>query len=285
MGKPPFMQVWVADFLAETAHLSAEQIGAFVRLLLTMWAHGGSLSSDTVQLARIAHVDRRSWKLIWPRISSLFEVRPDSISNARLTAEYEKATSKSAQRSASGQRGGHAKALKDKEAGLANASALPWHSSDTEIEKKVDDDPYATAASSLVGRDVVTFREKILTIIGVDPSGRTGPGGGRLGGQGDMMIAGGWVKDLGLTEEECLAEIAVVMQRKGGAPPSSFRYFSGAMQELAALKKQPGANTTTIKRSGRHGRHQSDRDIRRLADDLSAGHAHLEADGRDPFPG
>jgi len=125
VSSTPFMQLYVADYLADTQDLSTEEHGAYLLLLITMWRHGARLPNDGKKLARIARVSPRKWSAIWSEISRFFVERGDEITNKRLEFEHEKALAKSEKRSTAGARGGAAKALKNNKTGLANASGLP----------------------------------------------------------------------------------------------------------------------------------------------------------------
>ena len=137
MASPPFMQLYVADFLADTQHLTTEEIGAYLLILMTMWRAGGRLPHDQKVLARSARLSGRSWASAWERIGPLFIITEGQITQKRLAKEFEKAMQKSAVRSQSGKRGGDAKALKTKEPTLAKATVLPQHLLQTsDIRKK-----------------------------------------------------------------------------------------------------------------------------------------------------
>jgi len=138
MTATPFMQLYVADYMGDTQHLTTEQHGAYLLLLMTMWRHGGRLPNDASKLARIARVNLRRWHSVSPEVMAFFTVEGDAITQKRLSEEYQKATSISEKRSASGKAGGEAKALKSKQQGLANAIVLPQHSQipDTRSKKE-----------------------------------------------------------------------------------------------------------------------------------------------------
>lgn len=131
MSERPFMQLYVSDYLGDTRHLSCEQHGAYLLMLMTMWNAGGSLPNDDVKLSRIVCLSVKKWRSIKDDILSFFDVSEASISHNRLTNELRKSERKSELRASAGAAGGAAKSLKDKQARLANARVLPCHSPDT----------------------------------------------------------------------------------------------------------------------------------------------------------
>lgn len=138
MSSVPFMQMYWADYFGKTGHLTCEQHGAYLLLLGQMWTGGGTLPNDAAKLARLARCTPARWAKVAPEILSFFEVEGTVLTNKRLTNELEKAREKSIKRADAGKRGGDAKALKDKEPALANATpnavALPCHSPEPEPE-------------------------------------------------------------------------------------------------------------------------------------------------------
>lgn len=128
----PFMQLYVADYLGDTRHLTTEQHGAYLLLLMTMWRAGGSLPDDDRKLARLVGCTGSRWAKIRAEVMEFFVSSEGSITNPRLTLELEKASEKAIKRAEVGSRGGKAKALKYNEARLPKASVLLWHSSEPE---------------------------------------------------------------------------------------------------------------------------------------------------------
>jgi len=126
------MQLYVADYLGDTRHLTTEQHGAYLLLLMTMWRADGRLPNDTKKLARIAGCTASRWAKISEEVLAFFEADGADLTNRRLMLELKKASEKAIKRAEAGTRGGHAKALKDKDTRLANASDLPCHSSEPE---------------------------------------------------------------------------------------------------------------------------------------------------------
>jgi uncharacterized protein YdaU (DUF1376 family) len=130
------MQLYVGDYLRDTRHLTAEQHGAYLLLLMAAWNAGGKLPNDPRKLARLAACTPSRWAKIADDLMEFFEVDGDHITNRRLSLELKKASEKSIKRAEAGTRGGQATALKSKEPKAANATVLPQHSSEPEPEKK-----------------------------------------------------------------------------------------------------------------------------------------------------
>jgi len=129
------MQLYVGDYLRDTRHLTAEQHGAYLLLLMAAWNAGGKLPNDPRKLARLAACTPSRWAKIADDLMEFFEVDGDHITNRRLSLELKKASEKSIKRAEAGTRGGQATALKSKEPQAANATVLPQHSSEPEPEK------------------------------------------------------------------------------------------------------------------------------------------------------
>lgn len=131
MSERPFMQLYVSDFVGDTLYLSTEQVGAYLLLLMAMWNAGGSLPDDEGKLARVARMSVKKWRAVAPDLMAFFDVSGGAVRHNRLTKELQKSEGKSKSRASAGERGGRAKALKNKERDLANATDLLWHSPDT----------------------------------------------------------------------------------------------------------------------------------------------------------
>ena len=121
MSDTPFMPLWVADFLADTMDLGAKEVGAYMLLLMALWSRDGYLPADQKKLQRVARCGR-DWPKIWDALQGYFQTDGERIWNRRLLEEATKVAAKRAVNAHSGARGGRAKALNRKEAGLANAT-------------------------------------------------------------------------------------------------------------------------------------------------------------------
>jgi uncharacterized protein YdaU (DUF1376 family) len=100
-----YMPLWIGDYLADTTHLTTEQHGAYLLLLMAYWRKGGPLPADEPTLARIAKMTTHKWKATRPIMVALFIEENGVWRSKRADAELEKANALKAARSASGKRG------------------------------------------------------------------------------------------------------------------------------------------------------------------------------------
>ncbi len=90
MSAPPYMKLYVAEWTADTQHLTCEQDGAYGRLVRAMWRAEGSLPADPVLLARIAGLEPRRWREISPQVLELFTLKDGKLAHKRLAKEAKK---------------------------------------------------------------------------------------------------------------------------------------------------------------------------------------------------
>lgn len=110
MSKNPYMPLWIPDYLADTKHLSTEQHGAYLLLLMSMWVHDGSLPRDDAKLSRIVGMSLKRWYRISDDVLGLFITNADTqtISHKRVSKELRKIAVKSEVRQTAGRKGGSA---------------------------------------------------------------------------------------------------------------------------------------------------------------------------------
>lgn len=91
MGKPPAYQMYAADFAMDTARMTAEQVGCYIRLLNDAWVNGG-IPVDPAEMASIAGVTPRRFKAsVWPALERCWISDGNgSMLNPRMEAEREK---------------------------------------------------------------------------------------------------------------------------------------------------------------------------------------------------
>ena len=140
MSKTPFMPLWVSDFLGDTLDLDAQEVGAYLLLLMAQWNRDGkSLPDDPKKLQRVARCGR-NWPKVWGVIGRFFKRDDDGVYNVRLRQEAQIVAAKTIVRSHVGALGGRAKALKTFNRPLAKATVLPEQNSATHNHKDKEGD-------------------------------------------------------------------------------------------------------------------------------------------------
>lgn len=136
MTTRPWMPLYVADYRADTAHLSAAQHGAYLLLIMHYW-QTGSLPADDEPLARIACMKPAEWRKARPTIAAFFT---PEWRHKRIDEELARATEISSKRRASAQQR-HCKSD-------ANAEQLDTHARATSPSPSQQKDKTADAAST-----------------------------------------------------------------------------------------------------------------------------------------
>jgi uncharacterized protein YdaU (DUF1376 family) len=89
--KHQWMPFFWGDFLANTMHLSAQEVGAYVLLIAHAWEHNACIPVANAQ--RIARVGNRNWRKVWENLAPLFEVigtiegQPLRVRSSRVATE------------------------------------------------------------------------------------------------------------------------------------------------------------------------------------------------------
>jgi uncharacterized protein YdaU (DUF1376 family) len=110
MAALPYMQFYVADYLADTTHLTAEEHGAYMLLLFSYWQTGKPLRID--RLATVARIPNERWPSVADTLSEFFHVTETHWVQFRVEADLEAVNSKVVTASNAGKASARAKALK-----------------------------------------------------------------------------------------------------------------------------------------------------------------------------
>ncbi|EEV7702525.1 TPA: DUF1376 domain-containing protein [Escherichia coli] len=70
MAALPYMQLYIADYLADTMHLSAEEHGAYLLLMFNYWQTGKPIPKN--RLAKIARLTNERWADVEPSLQEFF---------------------------------------------------------------------------------------------------------------------------------------------------------------------------------------------------------------------
>lgn len=100
------MPLYIADYLRKTMHLTRDQHGGYMLLLMACWDRGGRLPNDPGQLAGIARATPAEWRKLAPVLLPFFDIEGDCLVQGRVIEEHEKAARLSETRREAGSRGG-----------------------------------------------------------------------------------------------------------------------------------------------------------------------------------
>jgi len=99
------MQLYVSDYLADTAHLTAQQHGAYMLLLMNYWQRGKALDNHNDRLAHVARLSPEQWADDKEILAEFFDVDENGIWwHSRIENDLEKVREKSVKASTAGKR-------------------------------------------------------------------------------------------------------------------------------------------------------------------------------------
>ncbi|PAC71106.1 hypothetical protein CGS27_07440, partial [Enterobacter cloacae] len=70
MAALPYMQLYIADYLADTMHLSTEEHGAYLLLMFNYWQTGRPIPKN--RLSKIARLSNDRWNAVEPSLKEFF---------------------------------------------------------------------------------------------------------------------------------------------------------------------------------------------------------------------
>lgn len=140
MAALPYMQLYVADYLADTMHLTTEEHGAYLLLIFNYWQTGKPIPVS--RLARIARLTNDRWTDVERTLSEFFIERDGEWMHERIERDLEALHATQAQRIAAGK--ASAEARKNAGKGRAKASRnarstpveIPLNENSTNKEEK-----------------------------------------------------------------------------------------------------------------------------------------------------
>jgi uncharacterized protein YdaU (DUF1376 family) len=106
----PYMPLYIADYHADTGHLTAIEHGAYLLLIMTYWQRGGPLPADDKKLARICKVSGSQWARIKATVLEFFEAQNCEAGKQLCHSKIDHELSKLRDKSLKKQKGGLARA-------------------------------------------------------------------------------------------------------------------------------------------------------------------------------
>jgi uncharacterized protein YdaU (DUF1376 family) len=115
-----WMPLYIGDYLSDTTHLTCEQSGAYLHLLMHCWRVGAPPDND-VTLAQITRLPLRAWKAHRETIAAFFSVSAGAWHHKRVEAERKKTAEVKERYSERGQKAAAKRWSKD---ATSNASSM-----------------------------------------------------------------------------------------------------------------------------------------------------------------
>lgn len=220
------MPLYIADYMADTAHLTTVEHGAYLLLIMTYWQRGEALPDDDKKLARIAGLQGRNWARVREEVEAFFTVKDGKWVHSRIERQLSTLRAQSKVNSQNGKKGARAKSVKPPQDGFlkqqfdvseiqnelsqtsnkplknnnacqANAKRTLSHiDTDTDIDSSVSKDTGASASSDKV------FWDSAKAYLG----------------RSKASLIGKWVRDYG--REETAKAIAAAQVERAVDPVS-----------------------------------------------------------------
>jgi uncharacterized protein YdaU (DUF1376 family) len=123
MSAFPSLPLFTDAYIADTAHLTNEEHGAYLRLLMFAWRSPlCRLPDDDTRLARMLGLSAGKWAKLKVAVMAFWSLENGFWSQKRLAKEHEFVTKKVEQKRANGKQGGRPKSLENNDQGKANGS-------------------------------------------------------------------------------------------------------------------------------------------------------------------
>lgn len=100
MAALPYMQLYIADYLADTMHLSTEEHGAYLLLMFNYWQTGKAIPKN--RLAKIARMSNERWNSVEESLKEFFIDNGTEWMHQRIEEDLESVYSSLEQKSAAG---------------------------------------------------------------------------------------------------------------------------------------------------------------------------------------
>ena len=121
-----WMPLYIGDYLADTAHLTAEQSGAYLHLIMHYWRNGPLVNDDT-ELGMIAKLSGSAWSTAWKKLKKFFKLQDDGLLHqSRIDHELERWADKRLKAKEKSSKGGLAlKKKREEKSASSTPQALP----------------------------------------------------------------------------------------------------------------------------------------------------------------
>lgn len=86
-----WMPLYINDYLGDTTHLTTEQHGAYLLLLMHAWKSGGRIPNDPGELQDLTKTTEEGWQSMERRILKFFRAEGAWLVHDRVVDEFQRA--------------------------------------------------------------------------------------------------------------------------------------------------------------------------------------------------
>lgn len=153
MAALPYMQLYIADYLADTMHLSAEEHGAYLLLMFNYWQTGKPIPKN--RLAKIARLTNERWADVEPSLQEFFCDNGEEWVHLRIEEDLASVREKLTKKSAAGKASVQARRSR-KEADVQTKQERNLTGVQTDVEVVFEHDVNAKATNKDTDKDLKT---------------------------------------------------------------------------------------------------------------------------------
>ena len=153
MAALPYMQLYIADYLADTMHLSAEEHGAYLLLMFNYWQTGKPIPKN--RLAKIARLTNERWADVEPSLREFFGDNGEEWVHLRIEEDLASVREKLTKKSAAGKASVQARRSR-KEADVQTKQERNLTGVQTDVEVVFEHDVNTKATNKDTDKDLKT---------------------------------------------------------------------------------------------------------------------------------
>lgn len=153
MAALPYMQLYIADYLADTMHLSAEEHGAYLLLMFNYWQTGKPIPKN--RLAKIARLTNERWADVEPSLQEFFCDNGEEWVHLRIEEDLASVREKLTKKSAAGKASVQARRSR-KEADVRTKQERNLTGVQTDVEVVFEHDVNTKATNKDTDKDLKT---------------------------------------------------------------------------------------------------------------------------------
>lgn len=226
-----WMPLWIGDYLADTQHLTRDEHGAYLLLLMAYWRNGGPIPDDDRRLASIVKASPKEWKALRPVMLEFFRVEGDQWHQKRVDTELARSSDRSEKAASKAKKAAEARWKECKSNAPSNAPSIPQalhKECPSPSPSQRDDSSLRSESLSARGGTLAGQACRLIREAGVR---RTNPSDPRL-----LQLL-----SQGVTPQQ-LGDLAVELVEAGNAPESAayvLRAMEGRLRAAAAQPEHP----------------------------------------------